>query len=90
VIGRVDVGTRTKKIRQRYVVPVLKEKTWKMATTNNTQKCWQQQLSAEKQLLSLASSIADSLPYAENKVEHKMNLVRIGHKGKNIYFSAKR
>jgi hypothetical protein len=31
-----------------------------------------------------------TLPYAENKVEHKMNLVRIGHKEKNIYFSAKR
>jgi hypothetical protein len=30
------------------------------------------------------------LPYAENKVEHKMNLVRIGHKEKNIYFSPKR
>jgi hypothetical protein len=30
------------------------------------------------------------LPYAENKVEHKMNLVRIGHKEKNIYLSAKR
>jgi hypothetical protein len=30
------------------------------------------------------------VPYAENKVEHKMNLVWIGHKEKNIYFSAKR
>jgi hypothetical protein len=27
------------------------------------------------------------IPYAENKVEHKMNLVWIGHKEKKIYFS---
>jgi hypothetical protein len=27
------------------------------------------------------------VPYAENKFEHKMNLVQIGHKKKKIYFS---
>jgi hypothetical protein len=31
-----------------------------------------------------------TLPYAENKVEHKMNLVRVGYKEKKNYFSAKR
>jgi hypothetical protein len=29
------------------------------------------------------------VPYVENKVEHKMNLARIGHKEKNIYFQQK-
>jgi hypothetical protein len=30
------------------------------------------------------------IPYVENKVEHKMNRVRIGHNEKTNYFSAKR